>query len=104
MRWIDHGDPTPRLEENLEQVRAVLRELGISLDAVSQRLEEEAVKKFTGPFDHLHAELRRKLATRPTAWALRGRCCSGSNCSSRAISSEPSSSLQYSRIWACSPR
>ena len=60
----DHGDPTPRLEENLEQARAVLRELGelgISLDAVSRRLEEEGVKKFTEPFDHLHSELQRKL-------------------------------------------
>ena len=60
----DHGDPTPRLEENLEQARAVLRELGelgISLDAVSRRLEHEAVKKFTQPFDHLHEALRHKL-------------------------------------------
>ena len=60
----DHGDPTPRLEENLDQARAVLRELGelgISLEAVGRKLEQEGVRKFIEPFDHLHQELRRKL-------------------------------------------
>ena len=61
----DHGDPTPQLEEGLGGVRATLRELGeigIDLESVGRRLEEEGVRKFIEPFDHLHAELRRKLA------------------------------------------
>lgn len=61
----DHGDPTPRLEEDLDGARAVLRELaeiGIDLDAVSQQLETEGVQKFSQPFDHSHAELERRLA------------------------------------------
>lgn len=61
----DHGDPTPRLEEDLGAARAVLRELGeagISLEAISRQLEEEGVQKFLRPFDRLHDELRRKLS------------------------------------------
>lgn len=61
----DHGDPTPRLEEDLDGARAVLRELGeigIDLDDVSQKLEKEGVQKFSKPFDHSHAELEARLA------------------------------------------
>jgi transaldolase len=62
----DHGDPTPRLEERLDDVRATLRELGelgINLEAVGRQLEEEGVRKFIEPFDHLHEQLRRKVAS-----------------------------------------
>ncbi len=62
----DHGDPTPRLEESVEESRRTLgqlEELGISLDAISRQLEQEGVQKFIKPFDHLHAELRKKLGT-----------------------------------------
>ena len=60
----DHGDPTPRLEENLGEVRTTLDalgEVGVDLEAVSRQLEEEGVRKFIQPFDHLHSELERKL-------------------------------------------
>lgn len=60
----DHGDPTPRLEQRLDEAQAVLRELGelgIDLEVVSKRLEEEGIAKFNQPFDHLHEGLRRKL-------------------------------------------
>ncbi len=61
----DHGDPTPRLEEELDEARATLRALadvGIDLDAVSRRLEGEGVRKFIKPYDQAQAELDRKLA------------------------------------------
>jgi len=61
----DHGDPTPRLEENLDEACTVLRELGevgVDLDAVSDQLEKQGVEKFNQPFDHLHEELQRKLS------------------------------------------
>ena len=60
----DHGDASPQLETGLERSRVVLRELGeigISLEAVSRELEAEGVRKFVEPFDHLHAELERRL-------------------------------------------
>ena len=62
-----HGDPTPRLEQGLDEVRATLRELGeigVNLEAAGRQLEEEGMRKFIEPFDHLHAELRRKLGAR----------------------------------------
>jgi transaldolase len=62
----DHGDPTPCLEQGRDDARATLRELGevgIDLEAVGRQLEEEGVRKFIEPFDRLHAELRRKLAS-----------------------------------------
>lgn len=61
----DHGDPTPRLEQGLDGVRATLRELGemgIDLGLVSRELEEDGVRKFVAPFDHLHEQLRQKIA------------------------------------------
>jgi transaldolase len=61
----DHGDPAPRLEQELDKVRATLRELGeigVDLEAVSRQLEAEGVRKFVEPFDHLHEQLRRKVA------------------------------------------
>jgi transaldolase len=68
----DHGDPTPRLEQGLDEVRVTLRELGeigIDLEAVGRQLEEEGIRKFIEPFDHLHAELRRKVAAPETSAA-----------------------------------
>jgi transaldolase len=61
----DHGDATPRLEQGLDDVRATLRELGeigIDLELVGRQLEEEGVRKFIEPFEHLHEQLRRKVA------------------------------------------
>ncbi|HVU33046.1 MAG TPA: transaldolase [Opitutaceae bacterium] len=60
----DHGDPTPRLQENPAATQAVLRdlgEIGIDLQAVSRRLEDDGVDKFRRTYDHLIAGLRQKL-------------------------------------------
>jgi len=54
--YRDHGAPAPRLEEDLDEARAVLAELrhaGIDLDEVTKRLEEEGVRKFIEPYDRL---------------------------------------------------
>lgn len=70
----DHGDPTPRLEQGLDDVRSTLRalgEIGIDLEAVGRQLEEEGVRKFNEPFDKLHAELRKKLSAQGTIAAAR---------------------------------
>ncbi len=61
----DHGEAAPRLEEGLDDMRAILRELdatAIDLEAVSRQLEEEGLKKFSEPFDKLQEELVAKLA------------------------------------------
>ena len=50
------GDPKPRLADDLEAAARTLRELtdlGIDLDAVTRRLEDEGVTKFVQPFDAL---------------------------------------------------
>ena len=52
--YRDHGDPKARLEEDIEKARLILErlpELGISLDHVTQQLEDEGVEKFNKPFD-----------------------------------------------------
>lgn len=70
----DHGDPTPRLEQGLDEVRATLRELGeigIDLEAIGRKLEEEGVRKFITPFDHVHDELRSKLAASEASFTQR---------------------------------
>jgi len=54
--YRDHGDPKARLEQDAEGARMVLErlpDLGISLDHVTQRLEDDGVEKFNKPFDQL---------------------------------------------------
>jgi transaldolase len=59
------GDPAPRLTDDIEGARrdlAALAELGIDLDAVTEKLETEGVEKFVKPFDALLEALERALA------------------------------------------
>jgi transaldolase len=63
--YRDHGDPAPRLEENVEEAKAVLgklNELGIDIDQVTQQLKDEGIEKFNKPFDDLMANLEKGRA------------------------------------------
>jgi transaldolase len=54
--YRDHGEPAIRIEDDLDGAQRtvqVLRDLGIDLEAVSEQLEREGVKKFKEPFDAL---------------------------------------------------
>ena len=58
--YRDHGLPKARIERNVEEAAAVLKNLahlGISIDAVTQQLEDEGVEKFNKPFDNIMAKL-----------------------------------------------
>jgi transaldolase len=72
--YRDHGDPQVRLEQGLDQAQAVLRrlhEVGIRIDELTQRLEDEGVEKFVTPFDKLMETLEKeRLAARQEAPAL----------------------------------
>jgi transaldolase len=61
--YRDHGNPQLRLEQDIKEahwIMARLPELGISIDKVTQQLEDEGVKKFDEPFDKLMAALTKK--------------------------------------------
>jgi transaldolase len=61
--YRDHGDPKLRLEQDVDEanwIMARLPELGISIDKVTQQLEDEGVKKFDEPFDKLMETLTKK--------------------------------------------
>jgi transaldolase len=61
--YRDHGDPKARLEQDVERAGWVLErlsELGISIDKVTQQLEEEGVEKFNKPFDKLMETLKER--------------------------------------------
>jgi len=61
--YRDHGDPKSRLEQDVEGanwIMARLPELGVSIDKVTQQLEDEGVKKFDEPFDKLMETLTEK--------------------------------------------
>jgi transaldolase / glucose-6-phosphate isomerase len=63
--YRDHGDPKLRLEKDLDEARGVLEqlpELGISIDKLTQQLENEGVEKFNKPFDKLMETLRKACA------------------------------------------
>ncbi|SEM16630.1 transaldolase [bacterium A37T11] len=58
--YRDHGDPADRLESNTEEATEVLDQLEgarISLDALTQQLEDEGIKKFNEPFHKLLASI-----------------------------------------------
>lgn len=62
--YRDHGSPEPRLESDVAEAARVLDllpQLGISIDQVTQQLEDEGVAKFSQPFD----KLMETLAKRP---------------------------------------
>ncbi|HTY24545.1 MAG TPA: transaldolase [Desulfomonilaceae bacterium] len=71
--YRDHGQPAARLEQDLESSYGVLEQLsrlGISLDEVSQQLENEGIEKFVKPFEKLLnalEEKRREALGRHTA-------------------------------------
>ncbi len=61
--YRDHGDPAPRLEEDLERARWViekLSELGIDLQRVTQKLEEEGIEKFAQSYEKAVAAIEQK--------------------------------------------
>ncbi len=52
----DHGRVDIRLEENLSQASGIIRELkdnNIDIDAVTQKLEDEGIEKFSNAYDEL---------------------------------------------------
>jgi transaldolase len=61
--YRDHGDPKSSLEQDVKEatwIMARLPELGISIDKVTQQLEDEGVEKFNKPFDKLMETLTKK--------------------------------------------
>ena len=61
--YRDHGEPEARLEQDVKEARSVLErlpELGISIDKVTQKLEDEGVRKFDEPFEKLMETLTKK--------------------------------------------
>lgn len=56
-----HGNPTLSIENEAAEAEAVLRSLpglGIDLDAVTRRLEDDGIQKFIDPFDKLMVTLK----------------------------------------------
>jgi transaldolase len=65
--YRDHGEPKARLEQEVEEARRVLeglQELGISIDKVTQQLEDQGVEKFNRPFDKLMETLAQRSQRR----------------------------------------
>lgn len=62
--YRDHGAPENRLGQDFEQARAVLEALpalGVDLEDVSRRLEEDGIKKFNEPFDKLLSTIEARM-------------------------------------------
>jgi transaldolase/transaldolase/glucose-6-phosphate isomerase len=52
--YRDHGNPASRLEENLSTVYQTLdrlKEIGIDINEIAQKLEEEGIEKFNKPYE-----------------------------------------------------
>ena len=64
--YRDHGHPAARLESERSNTGWALRrlaEVGIDMEAVARRLEDEGVEKFNKPFDSLLDTLAQKVAS-----------------------------------------
>ena len=65
--YREHGDPKPRLELDTKQAQWVLEqlpELGVDIDRVTKRLEDEGVEKFNKPYDKIVAAIA-EMSQRP---------------------------------------
>lgn len=61
--YRDHGKPKNRLEDNLKEAEQVLEnlpKLGIDINDITQKLEDEGVEKFSKPFDKLMEILKKQ--------------------------------------------
>jgi transaldolase len=66
LAYQDHGDPQPRLEQGLDEARALFEALaaaGVDYDDVTDTLEREGVAKFSDSFAQLLDGLRDKQAS-----------------------------------------
>ncbi len=66
--YRDHGDPKLRIQEGASDAQALLQALagvGVDLDAVTTKLEEEGVSKFIKPYGDLLATLEAALKAAP---------------------------------------
>lgn len=64
--YRDHGDPASRLTDNSDGILAAfgrLSELGINIDEVTQKLEDEGVDKFNKSFDKLFETLKKVMSS-----------------------------------------
>ena len=62
--YRDHGEPKDRIEQEIVKARSMLDrlpELGISIDKVTQQLEDEGVEKFGKSFDKLMEALEKAV-------------------------------------------
>jgi transaldolase len=62
--YRDHGEPKDRIEQEVVKARWMLDrlpELGISIDKVTQQLEDEGVEKFSKSFDRLMETLEKAV-------------------------------------------
>jgi transaldolase len=70
--YRDHGNPENRLEQNLNEAHQVLqklKEIGVNIDEITQKLEDEGIEKFNKPYEKLlkTIEEHKKKASRVTA-------------------------------------
>ncbi len=73
--YRDHGQPQLRLGHGLDDARRLferLPELGVDIDAVTRRLEQEGIEKFNQPFDKLMQRVGERVAAAPRAASARG--------------------------------
>ncbi len=66
--YRDHGEPAARLEDGVDEAAQQLeslKNLGISLDEVTEKLEAEGVEKFIKPFESLMQTLREAAEKTP---------------------------------------
>ena len=62
--YRDHGDPAPRLTDGMDKAQRELNKLarlGIDIDQVTQKLENDGIRKFNEPFEKLIGTIKKGI-------------------------------------------
>jgi transaldolase len=107
--YKDHGSPATRITEGLDEARRVMAELaavGVDIDAVTKKLEEDGVASFAKSFDALIAvveERRAKAAASAGAPKVAPRSSGAKKAERRAAPSKPKPAAKRAKAKKAAP-
>ena len=99
----DHGTVAPTLEAGLEEARAQLAQLaevGVDLDAITQKLQDDGVAAFAKAFDSLMASIAEKRQQLLAGWQHRSASLGRYQATVDTALAEMAEKQVVKRIWA----
>jgi len=101
--FLDHGTVSPTLDNDIDEARSQLvqlSKLGIDLDAITQKLQDDGVAAFSKSFEVLMASIIEKREKLLAGWGLMSADLSGYINSVDSALAEMEEDQIMSRIWS----